>query len=59
MQGTGEIGSLYRGLIRHIENLEITNLRKNNQNRRYIDHIEVKLIIVFLELGCATQHFRI
>ena len=56
MQGTGEIGSLYRGLIRHIENLDITNLRKNNQNLRYI---EVKLIIVFIELGCTTQHFRI
>ena len=43
-QGTGEICSLSR--VRYIENLDITNMWKNNQNVRYI------------EVCCTTQYFR-
>ena len=43
--------------VRYIENLDITNLWKNNQNVRYI---EVQLIIVFLTVSrCTTQHLQI
>ena len=41
-QGTREICSISR--VRYIEHLDFKNLRKNNQNVRYI---EVKLIINF------------
>ena len=35
-QGTGEIGSLHQSRVRRIENLDSTNLRKNNQNVGYV-----------------------
>ena len=53
--GTGEICLLYRGFV-IIENLDITNFWKNNQNVRYIEIQFTQLIIVF---NVVTLHYTV
>ena len=45
-------------LFRYIENLDLTNLRKNNQNVRYIEGwLIVVVLCVFFFLCGATPHY--